>query len=81
MSKAYSTLYSSQEKMHRNKFFIRADRQKIRCKNCSGIPGVISYQDNFNAKGNILFVVPFDFETTTPTFNFSDPEQLLFTQN
>ena len=45
---------------------------------CSGAPGVIynfnnqnliSYQDNFQAKGDILFVIYFDFETTVPTDN------------
>ena len=60
-----------------NKFFIRADRQEIHSKNCSGIPGVIynfnnqnliSYQDNFYAKGDVPFVVYFDFETIAPTF-------------
>ena len=49
-----------------------------------GIPGfihnfnnqnLISCQDNFNVKGDVLFVVYFDFETTTSTFNFLDPEQ------
>ena len=53
-------------------------------RNCSGIPGVIynfnnqnliSYQDNFNAKVDVPFIVYFDFETTAPTFNFLDPEQ------
>ena len=67
-----------------NKFFIRPENQKRRSKNCSGIPGVIynfnnqnliSYQDNFNAKGDVPFVIYFDFETTAPTINFSDPEQ------
>ena len=47
-----------------------------------GIPGVsynfnnqnvTSYQDNFNAKSNVPFLVYFDFETTAPTF--SDPER------
>ena len=49
-----------------------------------GIPGfihnfnnqnLISCQDNFNVKGDFLFVVYFDFETTTSTFNFLDPGQ------
>ena len=52
--------------------------------NCSGKPGVvynfnnqclISYQDNFHAKGDVPFVVYFDFETTAPTDNCLDPEQ------
>ena len=52
--------------------------------NCSGKPGVvynfnnqclISYQDNFHAKGDVPFVVYFDFETTAPTDNCLDPER------
>ena len=52
--------------------------------NCSGRPGVvynfnnqnvISYQDNFYAKGDVLFVIYFDFETTAPTDNILDPKQ------
>ena len=67
-----------------NKFFIRPEKQERHTKHCSGIPGIIynfnnqnliSYQDNFNAKGDVPFVVYFDFETTAPTFNFLDPEQ------
>ena len=53
-------------------------------KNCSGKPGVIynfsnqsliSYEDNFKAKGDIPFVAYFDFETTALTDNCLDPEQ------
>ena len=53
-------------------------------KHCSGKPGVIysftnqsliSYEDNFKAKGDLRFVVYFDFETTAPTDNYLDPEQ------
>ena len=53
-------------------------------KNCSGKPGVIynfsnqsliSYEDNFKAKGDIPFVAYFDFETAAPTDNCLDPEQ------
>ena len=67
-----------------NKFFIHQAKQEGHSKNCSGIPGIvynfnnqnlICYQDNFNAKGDVLFVIYFDFETTAPTFNFADPEQ------
>ena len=67
-----------------NKFFFNPAKQKLHTKNCSGIPGIvynfnnqnlISYQDKFNAKGDVPFVVYFDFETTAPTFNSSDPEQ------
>ena len=36
---------------------------------------LISYQDNFHAKGDILFVIYFDFGTTAPTDNCLDPEQ------
>ena len=36
---------------------------------------LISYQDNFRAKGDIPFVIYFDFETTAPTDNYFDPEQ------
>ena len=52
--------------------------------NCSGRPGVlynfnnqnlITYQDNFLAKGDVSFVIYFDFETTAPTDNCLDPEQ------
>ena len=52
--------------------------------NCSGRPEVlynfnnqnlISYQDNFHAKGDVSFVIYFDFETTTPTDICLDPEQ------
>ena len=36
---------------------------------------MISYQDNFHAKGNVPFVIYFDFETTAPTDNCLDPVQ------
>ena len=51
---------------------------------CSERPGVvynfnnqtlISYQDNFHAKGDVPFVIYFDFETTAPTDNCLDPKQ------
>ena len=67
-----------------NKFFIRPERQKRHTENCSEIPRVIynfnhqnliSYQDKFNAKGDVLFVIYFDFETIAPTYNCLDPEQ------
>ena len=66
------------------KFFILETRRKRHMKNCSGRPGVvynfnnqnlISYQDNFHAKGDVPFVIYFDFETTAPTDNCLDPEQ------
>ena len=36
---------------------------------------MISYQDNFHAKGDVPFVIYFDFKTTAPTDNCLDPEQ------
>ena len=36
---------------------------------------MVSFQDNFNSKVNLLFVLYFDFETTAPTDNIFDPEQ------
>ena len=36
---------------------------------------LISFQDNFNAKGDLPFVLYFGFETTAPTDNCFDPEQ------
>ena len=35
---------------------------------------MISYHDNFHAKGDVPFVIYFDFETTAPTDNCLDPE-------
>ena len=67
-----------------NKFFIQEMRPKRHIANCSGRPGVvynfnnqnlISYQDNFHAKGDVAFVIYFDFETTAPTDNCLDSEQ------
>ena len=94
LSKAYSSLYSSREKIKRahkcyqcyccNKFFIHSCKQERYTKNCSGLPEVvynfnnqtlISYQDNFNAKGDVPFVAYFDFETTASTFNYLDQEE------
>ena len=52
--------------------------------NCSGVLGVIynfstqsliSFEDNFHAKGDLSFVIYFDFETTALTDNCFDPEQ------
>ena len=36
---------------------------------------MISFQDSFISKGNLSFVLYFDFETTAPTDNIFDPEQ------
>ena len=52
--------------------------------NCSGVSGVIynfntqsllSFEDHFHAKGDLPFVIYFDFETTAPTNNCFDPKQ------
>ena len=59
-------------------------RHKRHMANCSGRLGVvynfnnqnlISYQDNFHAKGDVSFVICFDFETTALIDNCLDPEQ------
>ena len=53
-------------------------------KNCSGKPGIIynfnnqslvSYKDNFKAKGDLPFCVYFGFEKIAPADNCLDPEQ------
>ena len=36
---------------------------------------MISFEDNFHAKGDLPFVIYFDFETAAPTDNCFDPEQ------
>ena len=36
---------------------------------------LITYQNNFHTKGDVPFIVYFDFETTAPTDNCLDPEQ------
>ena len=68
-----------------NHFFIHHPKKlEKHMKHCSGKPGVIysftnqsliSYEDNFKAKGDLPFVAYFDFETTAPTDNCLDPEQ------
>ena len=66
-----------------NKFFILETRRKRHMENCSGRSGVvynfnnqnlISYPENFLAKGDVPIVIYFDFETTTPTDICLDPE-------
>ena len=51
---------------------------------CSGVPaviynfntqGLINFEDSFHAKGDLPFVIYFDFETTAPTDNCFDPKQ------
>ena len=68
-----------------NHFFAHNQKKfEKHLKHCSGKPGVIynftnqslvSYKDNFKAKGDLPFCVYFDFETTAPTDNCLDPEQ------
>ena len=66
------------------KKILRKESQKRHMENCSGVPGVIynfntqsliSFEDNFHAKGDLPFVIYFGFETTAPTDNCFDPEQ------
>ena len=66
------------------KFFLAQFKQKRHTENCSGKPGVvysfnnqclISYVDNSGNKGDLPFVIYFDFETTAPIDNCLDPEQ------
>ena len=61
------------------KFFVRADKQKRYIENCSGVPGIvynfynknlITFEDNFKSKGDILIAMYSDFEATAPTDNF-----------
>ena len=68
-----------------NHFFAHNQKKFERhLKHCLGKPGVIynfsnqsliSYEDNFKAKGNLPFCVYFDFEITAPTDSCLDPEQ------
>ena len=76
--------FSCYECYYCRNFFLRQERQKRHMENCSGVPGVIynfntqsliSFEDNFHAKGDLPFVIYFNFETTTPTDNCFDPEQ------
>ena len=66
------------------KFYINKQHHKRHLETCSGKPGIIynfnnqcliSYPDNFKNKGDLPFVIYFDFETTAPTDNQLDPEQ------
>ena len=76
--------YSCCECFYCRKFFLKKDRHKRHIENCAGAPGVIynfntknliSFQDNFNAKGDLPFVLYFGLETTSLTDNCLDPEQ------
>ena len=77
-------VYSCYKCYYCRKFFLRREIQKRHMENCSGVPGVIynfstqsliSFEDNFHAKGDLSFVIYFDFETTGLTDNCFDPEQ------
>ena len=77
-------VYSCYKCYYCRKFFLRREIQKRHIENCSGVLGVIynfstqsliSFEDNFHAKGDLSFVIYFDFETTGLTDNFFDPEQ------
>ena len=66
------------------KFFARANRQKRYIESCSAVPGVVynfnnqklvTFEDNFMSKDNLLFALYFDLETTAPTDNYFNPEQ------
>ena len=35
---------------------------------------LITFEDNFKSKGDVLMTMYFDFETTAPTDNCFDPE-------
>ena len=76
--------FGSYECYYCRKFFLRQDRHKRHVENYAGIPGIvynfktknlITFQDNFDAKGDLPFVMYFDFETTAATDNIFDPEQ------
>ena len=76
--------YSCYECYYCWEFFFKKERHKRHIENCAGVPGVvynfntknlISFQDSFNAKGDLPFLLYFDFETTAPTDNCFDPEQ------
>ena len=65
--------FGSYECYYCRKFFLREDRHKRHVEKCAGIPDIvynfntknlITFQDSFNAKGDLPFVMYFDFETT-----------------
>ena len=66
-----------------NKFFILEIRRKRHMENCSGKArsynfnnqNLRSLQDNLHAKGDVSFVIYFDFERAAPTDNCLDAEQ------
>ena len=65
------------------KFFVRPDKHK-NMESCSGAPGIVcnftsknlvTFEDNFSAKGNLPMAIHFVYETTAPIDNNFDPEQ------
>ena len=67
------------------KFFARADKHKRHVDNCSGINGIVynfnnqnlvTFEDSLKYKGDLPMVIYFDYETTAPTDNCLDPEQI-----
>ena len=67
-----------------NKLFRQKNKKDHHSKVCSGKPGIVynfcsqtltSFEDNFDAKGDVPFAIYFDFETTSPTDSeWLDPE-------
>ena len=70
LSKVYSSSYSRGEKKRTQRA-----HKVYQCYYFNKFFIEQAKQDNFNAKGDVPFVVYFDFETTAPTFNSADPEQ------
>ena len=67
----FKRAYSCYECYYCRKFFLKKGRHKRHMENCAGAPVVIynfntknliSFQDNFHAKGDLPFVLYFDFE-------------------
>ena len=76
--------FSCYECYYCQKNFLRREGQKRHMENCSGVPAVIynfntqsllSFEDNFQAKADLSFVIYFDFETTAPTDKCFDHKQ------
>ena len=64
-------------------FFARPDKHKKHMESCSGVPGIVynfnnkkllTFEDNFGAKGDLPMTIYFDYETTAPTDNYFDLE-------
>ena len=66
------------------KNFVRPDKHKKHMDSCSGVPGIVynynnknlvTFEDNFDAKGDLPMAIYFDYETTVPlTNNYFDPD-------